>query len=82
MSPLGCLETSAENVRCQLTTPHKLQGGGSIGKPALAVLLVYPKHEPIAAPCQLQAVVRCHNDGSAGQGAVDEGHGGILQRDW
>ena len=42
----------------QLTTRHKLQGRGALGKPSRHGVVVSVLHQPTAAPCQLDAVVR------------------------
>ena len=47
-------------VRCGLTTPHKLQGRGAVGKPAVLRWAVSACNKPMAAPCLLHAVVRRH----------------------
>ena len=47
---------------CQLTTPHKLQGGGSFDKPTPGVIQSsLGRRKATAAPCQLHAVVRRHS---------------------
>jgi hypothetical protein len=44
---------------CYLTTPHKLQGRGALGKPSPGTIgLSQPPNKPMAAPWQLHAVVR------------------------
>jgi hypothetical protein len=35
---------------CWLTTPHKLQGGGPLGKPSRPGTGVRPDRKPMAAP--------------------------------
>jgi hypothetical protein len=51
-------ERDAQLLGWWLTTPHKLQGRGALGKPARAGWDVCPWHKPMAAPWQLHAVVR------------------------
>jgi hypothetical protein len=47
LSPHQLLELAG----CQLTTPHKLQGGGSVGKPIPGTAWLYqPPRKPMAAP--------------------------------
>jgi hypothetical protein len=46
-------------ISCWLTTPHKLQGRGALGKLSpCTVRLCRSPRKPMAAPCQLHAVVR------------------------
>jgi hypothetical protein len=48
-----------EGVGWELTTPHKLQGRGEVGKPGPStVRLGVDRRKATAAPCQLHAVVR------------------------
>jgi hypothetical protein len=42
----------------RLTTPHKLQGEGALGKPSRARLAVCGSRKLMAVPWQLHAVVR------------------------
>jgi hypothetical protein len=56
--------TVARQRECSLTTPHKLQGRGALGKPALTGWVVCDCRNPMAALCLLHAVVRQHADAS------------------
>ena len=47
-----------QGSRRRLTTPHKLQGRGEVGKPFPVGKVVSAFSKPTAAPCQLHAVVR------------------------
>ena len=41
-----------------LTPAHDLRGGGALSKPSWAGWGLFPSHKPMAAPCQIHAVVR------------------------
>ena len=45
-------------VYWRLTTPHKLQGRGALGKPVPGGMGCISSRKPMAAPCPLHAVVR------------------------